>query len=184
MSPARSFYDIINLMKGGTFMKRVLSVIICVLSLSFLVGCTSDSSEVTDINGNAKSSFNVNETAVYEDVHYTVTNVEYSNGDEYDNPADGNNYVVVTVKIENKSDEKISYNALDWQMINSDGQEDSETFTTIDSDTNLNSGDLVAGGTKTGTIVFEESKDATSLKLNYYSNVLFDDEGTIEFIIK
>jgi len=81
-----------------------------------------------------------------------------------------NTFVIITIKIENKSDSKIAYNALDWKMINSQGQEDGETFTTIDSDTNLNSGDLAPGGTKTGTIVFEQAQGESSP--NFYSIVL------------
>lgn len=168
-------------------MKKLLSVIVCAFSIFSLSGCTSEiesSNVVSDINGNEKTSFALNETAVFEDVHYTVTNVEYSNGTEFDKPAEGKNYVIVTLKIENKSDSKISYNAYDWKMLNSQGQEDDETFSIVDSDNALNSGDLAAGGTKTGTLVYEELKDETSLKLLYYSNSLFDENSTFEIVIK
>lgn len=168
-------------------MKKILSILVCVFVLLGMTGCVSESessSGVSDVSGNKKTSFNVNETAVFEDVHYTVTNVEYSNGSEWDTPADGKNYVILTLKIENKSDSKISYNTFDWKMINSQGQEDDEAFTTINSDTSLSSGDLAAGGTKTGTLVYEESKDETSLKLLYYSNSLFDENSTFEIVVK
>lgn len=168
-------------------MRKFLTVLMCASVLFGVTGCVSDSensSGVTDVDGNAKTSFNINETAVYEDVYYTVTNVEYSDGSEYDKPADGKNYVIVTLKIENKSDSKISYNAYDWKMVNSQGQEDNEAFTIIDNDTALNSGDLAAGGSKTGTLVFEESKEESSLKLLYYSNMLFDESATFEIVVK
>lgn len=167
-------------------MKKILSVLVCAFVLLGLTGCVSDSESegVTDTNGTKKTSFNVNETAVFENVHYTVTNVKYSNGDEFDTPANGKNYVIVTLKIENKSEEKISYNTYDWKMVNSKGQEDDETITTINNETSLNSGDLAAGGTKTGTLVYEEAKDETSLKLLYYSNSLFDENSTFEIVVK
>lgn len=168
-------------------MKKILGFAMCSFILFGLTGCVSESenpNNVTDINGNKKTNFQLNETAVYEDVYYTVTNVEYSNGSEYDKPAEGKNYVIVTVKIENKSNSKISYNAYDWKMINSEGQEDTETFSTINSDNSLNYGDLAAGGTKTGTLVYEQSENETSLKLQYYSNLLFDEESTFEIVIK
>lgn len=151
-----------------------------------LVGCSSDTSnnKVTDSNGNEKDSFSLNETAVFKDVSYTVTSVKYSNGTEFDEPASGKKFVIVTVKIENKSKEKISYNELDWKMINSQGQEDDVAFTTVDSDTSLESGDLASGGTKTGTLVFEEAKNESSLKLLYYDNSLFDDKAAITFVVK
>ena len=103
---------------------------------------------------------------------------------EYDKPANGKNYVIVTLKIENKSNSKISYNTYDWKMVNSQGQEDDETFATINNGTSLNSGDLTANGTKTGTLIYEEPKNETSLKLLYYSNSLFDENSTFEIIIK
>lgn len=168
-------------------MKKLLTTVLCFVVLFSLTGCFSDTdtqSGVTDLNGNSKKIFNINETAVFENVHYTVTNVSYSNGDEWDEPAEGKNYVIVTIKIENKSDSKISYNVYDWYMVNSQGQVDSEAFTTIDTDTNLSSGELMSGGTKTGTIVFEQLKDETSLKLLYYDNLLFDENASFEFIIK
>ena len=164
-------------------MKKFLISIFLAFLMIGLTGCSS-SVGVTDLNGNEKTSFNVNETAVYEGEHYTITNVSYSNGDEWNVPASGNNYVIISLKIENKSDSKISYNSFDWQIINSQGQEDDEAFTTIDSDTNLGSGDLAPNGIKTGTLVFEEPKNETSLKLLYYSNVLFDEEPTFEIVIK
>lgn len=170
--------------------KKILLAVLFGFMIFGLTGCFSDTgsdnndNKVQDLNGNAKTTFNVNETAVHEGVNYTVTNVEYSNGDEWDTPADGKQYVIVTIKIENKSESKISYNVYDWKMLNSQGQEDDEAFSTIDSDTNLSSGDLAVGGTKTGTIVFEEPKDETSLKLQYYSNSLFDENSTFEIVIK
>lgn len=69
-------------------------------------------------------------------------------------------------------------------MINSQGQEDDETFTTVNSDTSLSSGDLAAGGTKTGTLVYEQAKDETSLKLLYYANSFWDENSTFEIVIK
>lgn len=168
-------------------MKKILSILVCAFVMLGMTGCGSNSessNKVTDINGNSKTSFNLNETAVFENVHYTVTNVEYSNGSEYDKPANGKNYVIVTLKIENKSNSKISYNTYDWKMVNSQGQEDDETFAIINNDTSLNSGDLTANGTKTGTLIYEEPKNETSLKLLYYSNSLFDENSTFEIIIK
>ena len=166
-------------------MKKFLTLLISILVLFGVTGCFSEEvDEVTDKNGNAKNSFNINETAVFNDVHYTVINVEYSNGDDWDKPAEGKQYVIVTLKIENKSDEKISYNVYDWTMLNSQGQEDESSFSTIDNDTNLSSGELVSGGSKTGTIVFEEDKNDTSLKLLYYNDIFWNENHTIEFIIR
>lgn len=168
-------------------MKKILHILLCSIVVFGLTGCFSDvqsENSVTDNNGNNKTSFNLNETAVFENVHYTVTDVEYSNGNEWDSPAEGKEYVIVTLKIENKSDSKISYNTYDWKILNSQGQEDDETIAIINSDTSLDSGDLAPGGTKTGTLIYEEPKNESSLKLLYYSNSFFDEESTFEIVIK
>lgn len=163
--------------------KKFLGVILCIISIVLISGCDSISDNSNMSNENKKFTYSINEPASYKDVEYTVTNVEYSDGNEWDNPAQGKKFVIVTIKIDNKSDKKISYNALDYKMLNSQGQEDEETFTTINSDTSLNSGDLVPGGTKTGSIVFEEAESETSLKLEYYPSML-DDKAKFEIIIK
>lgn len=48
----------------------------------------------------------------------------------------------------------------------------------------MSSGVLAIDGTKTGTLVYEQSKDETSPKLLYYSNSFWDENSTFEIIIK
>lgn len=166
-------------------MKKIIFVFWIMAITFMLTGCDSNSKNVVhDINGKEKTNFNLNEVAVFKNIHYVVTNVKYSNGSDWDKPASGKQFVIVTIKIENKSDSKVTYNTLDWKMINSDGQIDSDAFTTINNDTNLGSGNLASGGTKVGTIVFEEPKNATLLKLQFYPDLLFDEKCTFEVNIK
>lgn len=163
--------------------KKIFGFIACIISIFLLAGCDDLASENNNSSENKKFTYSMNETATYKGVEYTVTNVEYSDGSEWDNPPEGKKFVIVTIKIDNKSDKKISYNALDYKMLNSQGQEDDETFTTINNDTSLNSGDLAPGGSKTGTLVFEEDANETSLKLEYYPSML-DDNAKFEIVIK
>ena len=127
-----------------------------------------------------KTEFAQGETVTYKDVEYTVTNVEKTTGIEFDTAREGYEYVIVSVKIENKSEDKIAYNPYDWKMENSNGQETDTTFTTVDSDTALNSGDLNAGGVVEGTLAFEQPQGDTGLKLNYYYNALFDENASFK----
>lgn len=122
----------------------------------------------------------INEAGIFEDRRITVTKVEKSNGTQFDTPAEGKEYVIVTVKIENVGSDKITYNPLDFKIRNSKGQVDTQTFTIIDSDTSLSSGELVAGGEVEGTITFEQPKDDPELTLEFYDNVLFDDAASLE----
>lgn len=117
-----------------------------------------------------KTEFSQGETVTFNDVDFSVTNVEKTTGSEFDTAKEGHEYVIVTVKIENNSDEKISYNQFDWKMENSNGQEVDTAFTTVDTDTALNSGNLNAGGMVEGSLVFEQPQGDNGLKLNYYDN--------------
>lgn len=45
------------------------------------------------------------------------------------------------------------------------------TFTTIDKDTSLQSGELIPGGKVTGTVTFEQPKGDTGLILIYNDNI-------------
>ncbi len=127
-----------------------------------------------------KTEFLQSETVTFKDVDFTVTNVEKTTGSKYDTVKEGYEYVIVGIKIENKSDEKISYNTFDWKMENSNGQEVDTAFTTVNTDTALNSGDLNVGGVVEGTLVFEEPQDDAGLKLNYYYNALFDENASFK----
>ncbi len=160
--------------KNKQMLRKIVSILCVGMLIMGMSGCSSDSSN--DEESSQKTEYTQDETVTYEDVNYTVTNVKKSAGTEYDTPKDGYEYVVITIKIENNSDEKISYNEYDWKMENSNGQELDCTYSIDDSDTALDSGDLKSGGNVEGSIVFEEPKDDDGLQLNYYSNYLFDEE--------
>lgn len=130
-----------------------------------------------------KKDFSQNEVATYKDIEYSIVKVEKTQGNnEILKPKDGYEYVKVTVKIENKSKEKISYNSLDWKMVNSDGVEDTLGAITLDNDIELNSGNLDAGGKIEGILVWEQKKDAKNLKLRYYETIL-DKDYKIQFTL-
>lgn len=129
-----------------------------------------------------KKEFKQNEIATYKDVDYSVIKVERTNGKEYFEAKDGKEYIVITLKIENKSSEKISYNALDWKMADGTGDENSYAIWGGDNNTDLDSGYLNAGGTKSGTIAFEIPKGDKKLTLKYYETII-DSERTFEFNI-
>ena len=103
-------------------------------------------------------------------------------GEEFFEADKGKEYILISLKIENKSDSKISYNELDWELVDSNGDEKSFAIWGNDNNSALESGNLNPGGTKTGTIAFEIPKGDKNLTLNYYDNI-FNDERTFEFKI-
>ena len=159
-------------------MKKLLVLAMSLLMIFALAGCGSGGEE------EKKTSFAIGETADINGVKYTVNDVQYSEGNDWSTPDEGKEFVIISVTIENGSEEDVSYNFLDWTMVNSQGQEDDTSFSLVDTDTNIGSGDLTPGGTKTGTVVFEEPKGDESLKLLHYENVLLDDEPDFEVVIK
>lgn len=115
----------------------------------------------------AKEEFAVGEQVQLGDNVLTVTKVEKSVGGDFDQPKDGHEYVIVTVEINNAGDENISYNPFDFKISNSQGQIVDQAFTTVDTNTALQSGELAPGGKVSGTIAFEQPAGDTSLQLQY-----------------
>ncbi len=118
-----------------------------------------------------KTEYNKGEEAILGNGSITVTEVKKSQGNEWDKPKSGKEYVIVSVTIENKGNNNLSYNPYYFKMQNSQGQQEDITFTTIDQDTSLQSGELVAGGKVSGTITFEEPTGDTGLILIYNDNI-------------
>lgn len=125
--------------------------------------------------------FGVNQPVQKNDVELTVTKVEKSNGTEYNRPKSGMEFVIVTVQYKNVgSKDTVSYNPYDFKMKNSKGQITSQSFTIVNSDTALSSGDLAPGGEIEGTIAFEQPAGDTALVLQYTGNI-FKTDSEIDF---
>ncbi len=159
--------------KQGGKLKFVLLTIVALLAVVLLFGGSGEE---------FRTDYTQEEVVTYNGVNYSITKVEKTQGkNEYWKPKQGYEFVKVTIKIENNSDSKISYNMLDWQMVNSDGVEESFGTFTLDDDITLGSGELEPNGKVEGVLVWEEKKNDDNLRLRYYYNVLFDTEYTFQF---
>lgn len=127
-----------------------------------------------------KEEFKTNEKIEFEGRVLEVTDIEYSNGSDFDEPKDGMEYVIVSVLIENNSDKELSYNPYDFKMQNSQGQIESQAFTIIDKETSLSSGKLAPGGNVSGTVVWEQPKDDDGLKLIFEPSFWSNKRVTVE----
>lgn len=141
---------------------------------------TSDSNKTETKKEEIKEFYAVNEEVKLNDAIVKVTNVEKSNGSEFDKAKDGMEYVIVTVSIKNDGKNEISYNPFDFEMQNSKGQITNQTFTIINKDTSLNSGNLAAGGEVSGTIAFEQPQNDNALVLKYKGNLFSNKEIKIK----
>lgn len=176
-------------------MKAWQIILIVIAAIAIIGGIAGSGSDEPTSNGGEssknpsvtqkseeKKEFSQGETVSYKGVDFTVTNVKKSSGSQYLKPKSGYEYVTVSIKIENQSNEKISYNPFDWKMENSNGQEvDYSGAVMTDTETALGHGELNAGGVVEGTISFEQLKGDAGLKLNYYGNIL---EENASFKIK
>ena len=158
---------------------KVLKWVILIIIIAIIGGAVSGGKkEYTPI----KKDYMQNEVAKYKDIEYSIKKVERTKGiSDLIKPKKVYEYVKVTLKIENKSDEKISYNALDWQMVNADGVEDAWGTYTADEDTILSSGELDAGGKIEGVLIWEEKIGDNNLRLRYYDDLLMDNNYTLQF---
>lgn len=174
-------------------MKKLLLILFLFVAM-FLVACTETSeptvvetedkpeNEATEetsseANEEVKTEFNLGETIELDGAVLTVTNVEKSQGSEFDSPKEGNEYVIVHVKIENSGDENLAYNPFDFTLKNSNGQITDTAFALVSQETDITSGELAAGGTVEGTIPFEAPVGDTALQLIYTPNWWFDSEN-------
>ena len=124
--------------------------------------------------------FEMKEKINYNEVIYQVKKVETSKGTEFKKPKEGNQFLIIYLKIINISEEKIRYSNKSWKMENSNEEETKRIFTPIDIKTALYSDNLPIGAEKEGTLVFEEPIDDQNLKLNFYD--IIEDEETDEII--
>lgn len=163
-------------LKNKKNLKRIIvSIIVLILVITITLSGIKLYHKLFDIGEEVKPNetttkvFDINETIRYKDVNYKVKKVETNEtGTEYKKPKDGNQFIIVTIQYENKSDEPVSYSSKNWKLENKDNEETQRIFTALDVNTALYSGKLVIGATKVGTLVFEQPKTYDSFKLNFY----------------
>ena len=73
------------------------------------VGGGSGVAQSEQIGADASKVFGINEPVKYKGLELSVTKVEKSNGDDFDKPKDGMEYVIVTVKYKNTGAESLQF---------------------------------------------------------------------------
>lgn len=169
----------------------VIAIIVLLIGIG---SCGSKNNEPTKVGGtvttntsssnnssksaqsNKSKTFKIGDVVALDGLNLSVTKVDKSNGDDFEKPKSGNEFVIIHVKIANKGTEKIDYNPLYFKVQNSKGQITDETFTTIDQDTTLNSGELAPNGEVEGTIAFEEPQGDKGLVLQFQDDIFSKDD--------
>lgn len=132
------------------------------------VGETSNPS-TSQSSAPEQTHFKVGDIIALKDIEVVVTSVDrsYAADNQYVKPNDGKEFVKVNLQIQNKSSDTVSYNTLEWKIEDSNGSlEDYTSAVMAAASDSLNSGEIVAGGKKVGSIVFEVPLGDT-IKLHY-----------------
>lgn len=137
-----------------------------------------ENGESSEQQGEETKEFKVGDVISIDNREMTVEKVQRNWSSEYSKPKDGKEYIMVTVKLENKSDETISYNSGEWKLENGEGAIDTSALV-LGNDDAMSYGDLAAGGKKSGTIVYEVPAGDTNLKLHYKPNLFVDREAIV-----
>ena len=154
----------------------IIALIVLVVILVGMIGLgmgQKNEDEIKTSNEPKKEIYSIGEEAILGNGAITVTSVAKSQGSTYIKPKNGKEFVIVSVTIENKGNKNLSYNPFYFKMQNSQGQQESITFSaSVDNnDTELNSGELIPGGKVSGTIAFEQPINDEGLILIYSDSI-------------
>lgn len=154
------------------FFKQIWFWVVVVIAIAGVGGIVSSGNNLSE-----QQDFKTGDIIKLKDQEIIIASVDknYSPKNEYIKASDGKMFVKVNIQIKNISNDKISYNVLYWKIEDSTGDIYSYTIM-AQADDSLNSGDLAAGGTKNGSIVFEVPADDTKLKVHYQPSIWSDDE--------
>lgn len=130
-------------------------------------------------NNNSESTeFKVGDVISFDGKEVSVLNVTRNyNAGKYRKPKSGNEFIKVTVKIENKSDSDISAACYDFEVQDSNGA--LENCSWFGEDDAFESTTLVPGGKRSGSLFFEVPKGDQNLKLVYKPSFSFPSKKVI-----
>lgn len=141
---------------------------------------SNDISNTTNQNNQSNSEHKVGDVVNVKNEELTVTDVQrnYKTGNEYTKAETGNEFVKVTVKIKNNSDDKISVSPLEFKVLDSNGVYHDYNYLVLKEP--LKSVDLAKGGSISGSVAFEVPKNDTNLKLVYTPSLWSDEQVEIK----
>lgn len=178
-------------------MKKLLSIILLLCTLCALASCSTETSggvqkEVNstgttepDTTEPEELTFALNETAVFDRMKMTATDIVVSNGSEYVKPSEGNVFIGVKFTIENISDEEDSVSSLLLFDAYVDDVKASMSLTgsMIDGFSGTLDGTIAAGKKLEGWYVVEAASGAKALQLDVQQDWLSSTKASFVFDI-
>ena len=174
-------------MKKNIF-KKVLSVVLVMLLSVLLVGCidAEPSKEIGEISSVAREeksqTFGLNETAVFNTLKITATEIKETNGSTYFTPEEGNVFVGVNFTIENITDEEQAISSILLFDAYVDDVACDLSFTASAAfDSKTVDGTIAAGKKLIGWYAVELPADWAELELNVKANWLSNSSAKFVF---
>ncbi len=127
----------------------------------------SDVSSQSQTSQDEKKEYKVGDIIAFDNKEITVTNVDKNYKPKYSTAKSGEQFIKVSVRVENKSSSKISVNPYDFKVQDSQGSIENVASPTYSLDDMYQSAELASGGTRTGSVVFEVPKNDSGLKFIY-----------------
>lgn len=125
--------------------------------------------------------YKVGQTASYKGYEIKVNSVKFNQGDDFNKPDSGKQYVIVNITITNHTNESQNYNPYDFKL-NADGNNTYVTEIITNVDNTLESGSLDKGAKVTGNLVGQAKTSAKKLQLQYKTSIWND--NTVKFNLK
>ena len=159
-------------------MKKTLILTALLLCLVFVFcGCT----ESEPVSESGSSVFGLNETASFEDLKFTATEITENTGTQFLAPDEGNVFVGIKFTIENISDEEQSISSLLlFEPYCDDVEVDYSISAASNFDGNLD-GTIAAGKKMIGYYALEVPKEWNTIELEIKSSWLSDSSATFKF---
>ena len=159
---------ITGLVLGGIAL--ITSLFITLAGLALLGGAAKVAEEVNQQKQavqDLKKDFSKGETAVFDKLNVQAVKVtpNYMPADGLSKPAEGKQFVFVSLKITNTSHETVSVNPLDFKL--DDNGALTDTYYTTSDPAPLNATELKPGATVQGDLVFQATATGKNFKLQY-----------------
>ena len=166
-----------------------IAIFVMILSTLFfviLVEGEENRTETTQITTEQKATtrtYQMKEYAKLGDRVIRVTKAEKSEGTETIKPKEGKEFITVSVTIQNTGTDTIAYSPYYFKIKNEQKQLKSISLSGLNEATEIEAGELLPGGTVSGTLTFEQSKEDEELTLICYDD-LWESEDTVQIRLK
>lgn len=170
-------------------MKKLVSLVAVAALTVCMTACTEEpKKEVTGENGEVtateSSTFGLNETAVFDNLKITATELQESNGIEYFKAADGNVFVGVKFEIENVSDEDQSISSLMMFSAYTDDVASDYSISAMmafDENGNTLDGTLAPGKKLVGYYAVEAPEDWKNFEIQVQPDIMSETKASFVF---